>query len=116
MPACPRCQHWVAAQAIRCDRCHLVLKAHGHPGIPLHRAAEGVLCPTCQYHQDDSCTFPQRPQATSCTLYRDVLTAPDPEPVPARGVRLRGWLRQHQGWLALGGLLGLCLGWVLVQG
>lgn len=116
MPSCPRCQHWVTAQAIRCDRCNLVLKAHGHPGIPLHQAAEGVLCPTCQYHQDDSCTFPQRPLATSCTLYQDIRATPEPEPIPARGLRLLSRLRRHQGWLVAGGLLGLCLVWVLVQG
>ena len=33
--------------------------------------ADTVLCPTCVYEQDDTCTFPQRPDASTCTLYRD---------------------------------------------
>jgi len=73
MPHCPRCRQTVDAQSIRCGYCGLTLKAFGHPGIPLHRAAEGdSLCATCTYDLDDSCTFPQRPSARTCTLYRSV--------------------------------------------
>ena len=50
----------------------MVLKAYGHPGIPLHRAIGDVpLCDSCTYHEDDSCTFPKRPYAKECTLYQD---------------------------------------------
>ncbi|WP_008318465.1 zinc ribbon domain-containing protein [Leptolyngbya sp. PCC 6406] len=73
MPSCPRCQTPVQTVAIQCPHCGLLLKAHGHPGIPLHQTlGSQYLCADCAYHADDSCTFPQRPQATTCTLYQSV--------------------------------------------
>ncbi|MDA0265720.1 MAG: zinc ribbon domain-containing protein [Cyanobacteria bacterium] len=73
MALCPRCRYLVEAQAIRCGHCGLILKAYGHPGIPLHRATgDTSLCLTCAYHADDSCTFPQRPLAQTCTIYQSV--------------------------------------------
>jgi len=55
-----------------CPHCRATLKAFGHPGIPLYQAEGAVsLCDRCSYHADDSCTFPQRPHAKTCTLFRD---------------------------------------------
>jgi hypothetical protein len=69
---CPRCQQKVDSQAIACPYCRAELKAFGHPGIPLHRAAANeYLCKTCTYHLDDSCNYPQRPLAKACTLYEN---------------------------------------------
>ncbi|NJN22346.1 MAG: zinc ribbon domain-containing protein [Leptolyngbya sp. RL_3_1] len=105
MANCPRCRHLVEAQAIHCGHCGLTLKAHGHPGIPLHRATGAVsLCTTCAYHADDSCTFPQRPVAQTCKLYQAVdaptAVAPPRSPRPQwRYGKLLPWL----------GLLGLSL-------
>ncbi|MDB9528412.1 zinc ribbon domain-containing protein [Oscillatoria sp. CS-180] len=73
MPVCPRCQHQVKATDLVCGYCGLQLKAHGHPSIELHRTTGGdVLCKTCAYDADDTCTFPQRPYATTCTLYQSI--------------------------------------------
>lgn len=72
MPNCPKCNNPVDAEAVRCPHCNEALKAFGHPGIPLYRASgETYLCDSCLYHEDDTCTFPQRPYAKSCTLYWD---------------------------------------------
>jgi C4-type Zn-finger protein len=110
MPTCPRCHVQVQATAIQCPRCRLTLKAHGHPGIPLHQRADGeVLCTDCQYHADDSCTFPQRPLATTCTLYQSV-SAPATVPVyrsPRPSLRL--WLQRHGKWGAIALLLLISL-------
>jgi hypothetical protein len=118
MLSCPRCQAPLEPTAIQCPRCQLTLKAHGHPGIPLHRAeGEEFLCATCRYDADDTCNFPQRPQAQTCTLYRslnqpttsDLLTL-------TGGERLNLWLRNHRGLVALVGLILISLAVVLVQG
>jgi hypothetical protein len=108
MLSCPRCQSAIEPTTIQCPRCQLTLKAHGHPGIPLHRAEAGaVLCPTCCYEADDSCNFPQRPQAQTCTLYRSVQAERPEEPRrPTLAAQARGWLRNHR---SLVGLLGLLL-------
>jgi hypothetical protein len=56
-----------------------VLKAHGHPGMTLHRTnGETSLCDTCTYDADDSCNFPKRPTAQTCTLYQNVNALPEP--------------------------------------
>jgi hypothetical protein len=99
MSNCPRCQQPIKPQAINCPHCRLVLKAHGHPGIPLHRASgEGSLCDTCVYHADDTCNFPQRPHAKECTLYQDI-AAPKMEikPVPNRSFQL--WFQRNLLWV-----------------
>lgn len=109
MATCPRCQATVNADAIQCARCGLVLKAHGHPGIPLYRAeADGYLCDRCVYHIDNSCNFPQRPLAKTCTLFQDAI-APAPEPPPGRTPRqqIQFWLRQSLAGWVLVALLGL---------
>ncbi|MBD2108007.1 hypothetical protein [Nodosilinea sp. FACHB-13] len=117
MLSCPRCQAPIELTTIQCPRCQLTLKAHGHPGMPLHRTeGDEPLCATCRYDADDTCNFPQRPQATTCTLYRSVKPAEDLAlPGPALGQRLNFWLRNHPGLMALGGLLLLSLVLVLVR-
>lgn len=72
MPHCHHCQKPVEHSTVVCPHCRTTLKAFGHPGVPLHRASGSEsLCTRCRYHDDDSCTFPQRPHATTCTLFRD---------------------------------------------
>ena len=117
MLSCPRCQASLEPMAIQCPRCQLTLKAHGHPGIPLHRAAgEEPLCTTCRYDADDTCNFPQRPYAQTCTLYRS-LNQPLTTDLPplTTGERFGLWLRTHRGVVALTGLLLLSLVIVLLQ-
>lgn len=72
MVECPRCHQPVDSQAVTCPKCNNQLKAFGHPGINLYQTTdEGWLCDRCIYHQDDSCNYPQRPYAKSCTLFHD---------------------------------------------
>lgn len=116
MPSCPRCQATLEATALQCPRCQIALKAHGHPGIPLHRAGVGeTLCPTCRYHADDSCNFPQRPQAQTCTLYRPLHNEVEDDLPPARREGLGRWLRRYSGLGWLVGLVMLSLVLVLLQ-
>ncbi|NEQ49361.1 MAG: zinc ribbon domain-containing protein [Leptolyngbya sp. SIO3F4] len=114
MPSCPRCHQAVSANTVTCSHCGLELKAHGHPGIDLHRAEGGTyLCDSCTYHQDDSCTFPHRPQATTCTLYQDISIDQRPRPTAAE-IYAIPWWRQHAGWLLLGGLILLSIALVVI--
>jgi hypothetical protein len=117
MLSCPRCQATIEPTTIQCPRCQLTLKAHGHPGIPLHRTeVDEPLCATCLYDADDSCNFPQRPHAQTCTLYRSVKAAEELTlPTPSPGRRMSFWLSNHRGLVAIGGLLPLSLVLVLVQ-
>ncbi|MEO1069248.1 MAG: hypothetical protein AAFW95_09035 [Cyanobacteria bacterium J06638_6] len=117
MLSCPRCQAAIEPTTIHCPRCRLTLKAHGHPGIPLYRTdGSESLCATCVYDADDSCNFPQRPHAETCTLYRSVNTTEELAlPTPPLSSRLSFWLRNHRGLVALGGLLLLSLVLVLVR-
>lgn len=112
MPECPRCHHPVEAQAIACPSCHLALKAHGHPGIPLYRAEQGTyLCQSCLYDQDETCTFPQRPYATECTLYTKPSTTLEPLVYrPSRMRRVRFWLGQNLALLIVAGLIAVSVG------
>ncbi|HAC65811.1 MAG TPA: zinc ribbon domain-containing protein, partial [Cyanothece sp. UBA12306] len=62
MSICPHCSQRIDSQAIYCTYCHKPLKAYGHPGIPLYQASDAeFLCDRCLYHEDDTCTYPQRP-------------------------------------------------------
>lgn len=117
MLSCPRCQANIKPTAINCPRCRLALKAHGHPGMPLHRTeGDEALCATCLYDADDSCNFPQRPHAETCTLYRSVKAAEDlAMPSLSVGQRVNFWLRNHRGLIGLAGLLLLSLAIVLVR-
>lgn len=112
MPTCPRCQQLVSADALQCPYCMETLKAYGHPGIPLHQAkGDTVLCETCLYHADDSCNYPQRPYAKTCTLYHNVNQPLEEEFTytisPQR--QFRYWLGRNRGWLMLLGLVILCV-------
>ena len=117
MLSCPRCQANIKPTTIHCPRCRLALKAHGHPGMPLHRTeGDEALCATCLYDADDSCNFPQRPHAETCTLYRSVKAAEDlAMPSLSVGQRVNFWLRNHRGLIGLAGLLLLSLAIVLVR-
>lgn len=107
MPVCPRCDRTVPETALSCPYCTLTFKAHGHPGMTLYRAeGEAPLCATCVYDADDSCNFPKRPDATSCTLYQDLRAAS--EPAPQEMYRIPWW-RKHRLWIALAGLIAISL-------
>ena len=110
MPNCPRCHQSVDAQAVTCPYCRTHLKAYGHPGIPLHRATgKEYLCGSCTYHADDTCNFPQRPYAKECTLYQDVFKSQFEENqrhnTSSFAYSVRSWVKRHQVWLILLGLL-----------
>ena len=117
MLSCPRCQAPIEPTTIQCPRCQLTLKAHGHPGIPLHHTdGEQALCATCRYDADDSCNFPQRPDAQTCTLYRSVNAAEAwAVPAPSAREQIGFWLRNHRGLVGIAGLLLLSLALVLVR-
>ncbi|MBP0031018.1 zinc ribbon domain-containing protein [Roseofilum reptotaenium CS-1145] len=109
MVKCPRCKQAIASDAVSCPHCQFILKAHGHPGIPLHRSqGEGYLCDTCIYHADDTCDFPQRPTAKDCTLYHNQEQPLVPE---SRGQyrggswRWRSWFQKNSIWIILLALL-----------
>jgi hypothetical protein len=115
MLECARCHHPVARQALTCPHCGNPLKAHGHPGIPLHQApGNEPLCLTCIYHADDSCNYPKRPEAMDCTLYTNQVV-PTTSPSYTSGFMLRGWLRRNMGLLTLVGLIGLSLAIALAR-
>lgn len=102
MPTCPRCHQSVNAQAVSCPHCRLVLKAHGHPSIPIYRASDReYLCQTCTYDEDDTCNFPQRPYATECTLYCDRRVQTPLLQRSAAQTSLNIWLRHNGLWLVL---------------
>ncbi len=111
--SCPRCDQLVDSQAITCPNCRIVLKAYGHPGIPLHRApGKEYLCDTCTYHSDNTCNFPQRPYAKECILYQD-LAQSQRELQQQRhdrsfGVICKNWLKRHPGLLLILLLLLIC--------
>lgn len=110
MPACPRCQQFVDAQALACPTCRLTLKAHGHPGIDLFRAeGEEYLCQSCTYHEDDTCNFPQRPYARECTLYRNRSAEATIAYKPSRQFALKSWLRRNTTLLIIVGLILISL-------
>ncbi len=117
MPECPKCHQTVESKAIACPYCRMPLKAHGHPGMTLYRATgDEPLCLTCVYDADDTCTFPKRPTAMDCTLYRD-RTQPV-TPIAASytpSFRLKVWLKRNATWIALAGLILISLAIALVR-
>ncbi|WP_110985286.1 zinc ribbon domain-containing protein [Acaryochloris thomasi] len=106
MSNCPRCNYLLQKTAVSCPQCGTALTAYGHPGIPLYQAQEDTfLCSTCVYELDDTCTFPQRPHAKTCTLYRDSRT---PRSAPTR--RPQASLKRRYDARSLLWLLGfICL-------
>lgn len=108
MAACPQCDRTLSSTAVSCPHCNLQLKAHGHPGIPLHRATgTDFLCDSCTYHADDTCNFPQRPQAKTCTLYQAIDTPAKLSPQEI--YPLPWWRKINQFWLAVAILIGLSI-------
>lgn len=111
MANCPHCRQSVDAQAVSCPYCRTPLKAYGHPGIPLHRATgEEYLCDTCTYHADDTCTFPQRPYATVCTLYQNIDQKQLDQQLNKNSspAAFQNWLKRNSFWLLLLALLFVC--------
>ena len=107
MPVCPRCDRPIAPTALNCPHCNLALNAHGHPGMPLYRAEDDTpLCATCIYDADDSCNFPKRPNAMTCTLYQDAQSISEG---PSRTEYRIPWWRKHRLWLALAVLVAISL-------
>lgn len=111
---CHRCQQTVPPQAVVCPHCKAPLKAYGHPGIPLYRAeGEEYLCDRCLYHADDSCTYPQRPYAKSCILFRDVNTPLPENQEPSfnysgfKGIRI--WCDRHRRLLLVLAILAIAI-------
>ncbi|NJP11615.1 MAG: zinc ribbon domain-containing protein [Leptolyngbyaceae cyanobacterium RU_5_1] len=106
MPDCPKCHQPIDAQAIACPYCRTALKAHGHPGIPLYRAeGQESLCLTCTYHADDTCNFPQRPDAMDCTMYSDRAQSTAVPPGYTPSFRLNVWFKRNFAWIGLAGLI-----------
>ena len=106
MPTCPRCKQPVDSQAIQCPKCNNTLKAFGHPGMPLYQSEDdSSLCDRCSYDRDDSCNFPKRPYAKSCTLFHDVAIPKVSEsiaPQSDRGLaRIQNWLYRNRGLVAI---------------
>ena len=106
MTKCPRCNHPVKLEALECPYCKNPLKAFGHPGIPVYQAPDdSFLCDRCIYHEDDSCNYPQRPYAKSCTMFHDKEKPLVEEPVnsPSRGFisAIKFWIRRHRGLLII---------------
>ncbi|MCT7970818.1 zinc ribbon domain-containing protein [Laspinema olomoucense] len=107
MSDCPQCHQSVDVQAVKCPYCQTPLKGFGHPGIPLHQAnSEEFLCDSCTYHEDDTCNYPQRPYAKTCTLYHDksqplvpVIHTPYSQSGSFSG--LNQWVRRHPGSIAV---------------
>ena len=106
MPICPKCHKPVDDRALSCPNCDNPLKAFGHPGMPLYQSTDGTsLCDRCTYHLDDTCNFPKRPHAKSCTLFHDA-SEPLVEVVdtPASKLGWRGfknWLYRYRGIIAI---------------
>ena len=106
MPSCPKCQKPVDAQALSCPYCDNPLKAFGHPGMPLYQSTDGTsLCDRCTYHLDDTCNFPKRPNAKTCTLFQDAATSlTESIDIPASQLGVRGvknWLYRYRGIIAI---------------
>jgi hypothetical protein len=115
MLTCPRCHQEVQSTAITCRHCGCVLKAHGHPGITLHRSEQGeFLCPTCSYELDDTCNFPQRPYATECTLYRNHLQKTDHDKATPKRLTFKVWVEKNVVWILLA-VMALVALWLAIQ-
>ncbi|MEO1005732.1 MAG: zinc ribbon domain-containing protein [Cyanobacteria bacterium J06638_38] len=106
MPSCPKCKQPVDSQIIICPQCNNPLKAFGHPGITLYQSEDNSsLCDRCTYHLDDTCNFPQRPDAQSCTLFQDAaIPLVSQSEIPASRLGWSGfknWLYRYRGAIAI---------------
>ena len=119
MPHCPRCDRLIDSQAISCPHCKNQLKAFGHPGIPLHQAAANTyLCDRCFYHLDDSCNYPQRPYAKTCTLFRDLdFSLEEATSIDTRSLKSKiiGWCHTNKMLLGILLLLIVSILWSLIN-
>jgi len=89
---CPRCGASRTRSQIACPACGKVFTAYGHPGLTVFTAEPGqLLCTTCRYHAEGTCDLPNYPEATECTLYRD-LNRISPPPVGDQPYRPWGFL------------------------
>ena len=117
MSICPRCKQPVDDRAVKCPKCNNALKAFGHPGIPLYQSeGDDYLCARCTYHLDDSCNYPQRPYAKSCTLFHDAATPLVPEVSTPKGsglAEIKNWLYRHRGLIAIALLFILSVLWAI---
>lgn len=108
MSNCPKCHQPVDSQAIQCPHCNNLLKAFGHPGMPLYQSEdESSLCDRCTYDRDDSCNFPQRPYAKSCTLFHDASVPLVAESAIPRSAQ--GWLGIKNRFYRNRGLIAIAL-------
>ena len=111
MISCPHCDRKINAQAVTCPYCNHPLKAFGHPGIPLYQAKDrSYLCDRCRYHQDDSCTYPQRPYAKICILFHDIdqpviIQKPVYQPYSFTLAGIKAWGYRYRAWLAIAAIL-----------
>ena len=116
---CPKCDLSVDSQAIKCPHCNNPLKAFGHPGIPLYQAESGTyLCDRCYYHHDDSCNYPQRPYAETCTMFHDaneplVLETPQYRS-PGGLVGFKLWCDRNKGLLLICGVIAISIALVVI--
>ena len=106
MPSCPKCKQSVDSQAVTCPHCNNPLKAFGHPGIPLYQSEnDRWLCERCTYHLDDTCNFPQRPYAKSCTLFHDAATPLNEANSSGNNgitkLGIKNWLYRYRGIIAI---------------
>ena len=106
MSTCPKCKQPVDPQAVSCPNCNNPLVAFGHPGIPLYQSEDSsFLCDRCIYDRDDSCNYPQRPYAKTCTLFHDAAVPLVPEvsvPMSQQGsARVKNWLYRNRGVIAI---------------
>jgi hypothetical protein len=112
--SCPRCHQIINSQAITCPQCQLLLKAYGHPGIPLYRAQENdYLCNSCSYHFDHTCNFPKYPHAQECILYGNIeekkLELQKQIYHQRLSTKVNNWIKCHQTLLLILGLFLVCL-------
>ena len=70
-----------------------------------------VLCNTCFYDADNSCIFPKRPHATSCTLYQNAEQKTEgPTGIERKPLYpVPWWQKINQLWLALGILIAVSM-------
>jgi hypothetical protein len=116
MSTCPRCRQSIDTQAIKCPHCGNILKAYGHPGMTLHQATnDAYLCESCTYHEDDTCTFPQRPFAQSCILYQDKLQKPEPPITLPLTRKFKNWCYRNRGLIFLTLILLIGLVWAVIN-
>ncbi len=122
MAQCPKCHQRVEFEDVTCKYCRTELKAFGHPGIPLHRAeGDTLLCDSCTYHRDDTCTYPQRPDAKTCTMYQNYLDAENRDLDPpvyktSGGIKgLQIWCQRNQGKVGILALAIISIAIVLLR-